>query len=136
MAAFEKMAEALAPHEPLLYRDRFARGTLQRALQGSRAVAIVMPAALPSGTKADSNPRCDFLVYGRNNARSADDAIVQAADSLGAGVRVIFHLSLDDELLQQHGKSLKPVLETLGMSADAPVTSPYLSRAIANAQAK
>ena len=136
IGAFERMAEALAPHQPLLYRDRFERGALQRALEGSRVVAIVMAAALPTEAKPDANARCDFLVFGRHNTRKADDAIVQAIDLLGRGVRVTFHLSLDDPLLQQHGQSLKPVLEKLGMSADEAVTSPYLTRAIANAQAK
>ena len=136
MAAFEKMSGTLAPHQPLLCQDRFERGRLQRALQESRAVVVAMPAALPTETQADSNARCDFLVYGRDNARSADDAIVRAADLLGTGVRITFHLSLDDALLQQHGKSLKPVLEKLGMSADESVNSPFLSRAIASAQTK
>ena len=138
MAAFDRMAEALAAHQPRLYRDRFERATLQRSLEGSRAVVVAMSAVLPTETetKPGSNARCDFLVYGRNNSRSADDAIVRATDLLGSGVRVIFHLSLDDPLLQQHGKSLKPVLEKLGMAADEPVNSPVLSRAIANMQAK
>jgi len=36
LSAFEQMAEALAAHQPLLYRDRFERDALHRALKGSR----------------------------------------------------------------------------------------------------
>ena len=134
MAAFERMAAALAPHEPSLYRDRFERDSLRRRLESGGSVAIATPGALPDDGKPGEGMRCDLLIFGRSAERSADEAIVQAADRFGAGTRVTFHLSLDDALLQDHGKTLKPLLEKLGMSADEPVTSPFLTRAIANAQ--
>ena len=136
MARFEQMAAALADSKPALCRDRFERDALHRALQGTGAVAIAMSGALPTEAKAGSEARGELLVYGRNGARPADEMIVTAAGFLGSGVRVTFHLSLDDALLQQHGKPLKPILEKLGMSPEAPVTSPFLTRAIANAQGK
>lgn len=136
MAAFDQMAEALAPREPRLCRDQFERTALHQALEGDGVVAVAMASALPNQSKAGSSARAAFLVFGRNGTRSADDAIARAADLLGPRSSVTFHLSFDDALLQPHRAKLQPMLAKLGMAANEPMTSPYLSRAIANAQAQ
>ena len=41
----------------------------------------------------------EIHVYGCNDARMVDKAILRIADLLGAGTRVAFHLSFDDALL-------------------------------------
>lgn len=136
MAAFDKLAEELSAQQPLLCRDLFERDSLRRALDAGPVIAIAMSGALPAESKPGSAPQVDILVHGRSDSRAADEAIVGFADTLGPGARVTFHLSLDDPLLQQHGAKLKPVFATLGMSEDEAVSSPVLSRALANMQAK
>lgn len=134
--AFESVAAAFAEREPLLCRDMFERGSLRRALERGGAVAIAMPAALPTDAKPEASVKADVLIYGRGDSRTADDAILSAADALKPDICVAFHLSLDDTLLKRHGAPLGPLLEKVGAAADEPVVSPFLTRAIANAQTK
>ena len=136
LAAFENVAAAFAERNPLLCRDMFERDALRRALQSGRVLAVAMPGALPAEPQAEASTRADLLVYGRADSRAADDAIMRAASMLQPDAGIAFHLSLDDTLLKRHSAALKPLLEKLGASADEPIVSPFLTRAIGNAQAK
>jgi hypothetical protein len=136
MVAFDQIAEALAPLEPRLCRDQFERTALHQALEGKGVVAVATPSGLPNQVKPGSNARAELLVVGRNDARSADDAIVQAADLLGARSSITFHLSFEDPLLHQHVAKFQPLFAKLGITADEPLSSPIMSRAIANMQPK
>lgn len=78
----------------------------------------------------------EVLICGRNELRSADDTIVRFADQLGANARVVFHLSLDDRLLKDYVGTLSQLLSRLQVPQDEKISSPLVTRAIANAQVK
>lgn len=73
---------------------------------------------------------------GLRELRSADDTIVRFADQLGANARVVFHLSLDDRLLKDYVGTLSQLLSRLQVPQDEKISSPLVTRAIANAQEK
>ncbi|MGH8673392.1 MAG: hypothetical protein ACREVG_03685 [Burkholderiales bacterium] len=136
LAALDELGAALATHQPLRCADVFAKDGLRLNLARKGSVAIALSGALPLDWKVGPEVAADILVYGRNDSRAADDAIVRFADALGPNAHITFHLSLEDKLLQEFGGSIKPILEKLGMSADEPITHSMVTRAIKNAQEK
>ena len=137
-AAFDELEAALAAHQPLRCVDIFGKDELRAGLARQGSVAIALSQALPLDVKAgpDVEGRADLLVYGRHDSRAADEAIVRFADGLGPHVQITFHLSLDDKLMQKFGGSIRPLLERLGMRADAPIANSMVTRAIRNVQDK
>jgi preprotein translocase subunit SecA len=127
-------AELAADHAERC-RDAFKHDALLRQLETPGAVTVALTGALP-GTVKDGAGGVEILVCGRNESRKADDAVLAIADLLGARARVTFHLSLDDPVLQKHAGSIKPLMEKLGASEDEPISHAFVTRAIAQAQAK
>jgi preprotein translocase subunit SecA len=136
LAALDELAAALAAHEPVRCADIFAKDGLRLNLSRKGSVAIALSGALPLDVKPGAEIGIDVLVYGRNDSRAADDAIVRFADALGPNAHITFHLSLEDKLLQAFAGSIKPILERLGMRADEPIAHSMVTRAIKNAQEK
>ncbi|MBI2754797.1 MAG: hypothetical protein HYX46_14985 [Betaproteobacteria bacterium] len=136
LAAFDELEAALAPHQPVRCADIFARDALRSSLSRAGAVAVALSGALPADLKPGTDASVDILVYGRNDSRAADEAIVRFADALGPNAHIGFHLSLEDPLLQSFTGSLKPLLEKLGMREDEPIAHAMVTRAIRNAQEK
>jgi preprotein translocase subunit SecA len=135
-AALDELSAALAAREPLRCADIFAKDGLRLNLSRKGTVAVAMSGALPLDLKPGEDIGVDVLVYGRSDTRAADDAIARFADALGPNAHIVFHLSLEDKLLQEFGGPIRPILEKLGMSADEPITHPMVTRAIRNAQEK
>ena len=136
LAALDELATALAPHQPARCADIFARDALRSSLSRAGSVAVALSGALPVDLKPTSGASVDILVYGRNDVRAADEAVVRFADALGPNAHIGFHLSLEDPLLRTLVGSLKPLLEKLGMHEDEPISHAMVTRAIENAQAK
>ena len=136
LAALDELGAVLAGHQPVRCADVFAKDGLRLNLSRKGTVAVAMSGALPLDLKPGEDIGVDVLVYGRNDTRAADEAIVRFADSLGPNAHITFHLSLEDKLLQEFGGPIKPLLEKLGMSADEPITHAMVTRAIKNAQEK
>ena len=136
LGALDRLAAALAPHAPWRCADRFERDALRGHLRQSGAVAVALPGALPVEEGNPATTPIDVIVCGRNDRRSADDAIARCAATLSMDARVTFHLALDDPLVARFGAEVKPLLERLGMTPDEPIRNPYVTRAIANAQRK
>ena len=134
LSALDELALALEPRQPVRCADIFAKDGLRLNLSRKGAVAIALSGALPLDLKPGPDIGVDVLVYGRNDKRAADEAIERFADSLGASAHIVFHLSLDDKLVQQFSGSIKPLLEKLGLTADEPISSSMVTRAIKNAQ--
>jgi len=108
---------------------------LSAALRG-RDVPIAHGSAL-GAVKPAAGAAVDILVYGRNDSRAADDALVAFADQAGANARIVFHLSLEDRLLQAFGSStMRSLLEKLGARAEEPICHAMVTQAIRNAQEK
>ena len=136
LAALDELEAALAPLQPVRCADTFARDALRSGLSRAGAVAVALSGALSADLKPTPDASLDILVYGRNESRAADEAIVQFADALGPNTHIGFHLSLEDPLLQTFAGSLKPLLEKLGMREDEPIAHAMVTRAIRNAQEK
>jgi preprotein translocase subunit SecA len=134
LSALEELALALESRQPVRCADIFAKDGLLLNLSRKGAVAIALSGALPLDLKPGPDIGVDVLVYGRNDKRAADEAIERFADSLGANAHIVFHLSLDDKLVQQFSGSIKPLLEKLGLTADEPISHSMVTRAIKNAQ--
>lgn len=136
LAALDELGAALATHQPVRCADVFAKDGLRLNLSRKGSVAIALSGALPLDLKPGAEIGVDVVVYGRNDTRAADDAIVRFADGLGPNAHITFHLSLEDKLLQAFAGSIQPLLEKLGMSADEPITHSMVTRSIKSAQEK
>jgi len=136
LAALDELCSALAPRQPVRCADIFAKDALRSSLSKAGSVAIALSGALSADLKPVAEVGTDILVYGRNDARAADEAIVRFSDVLGRSAHIAFHVSLEDPLLQAFGGRIQPILEKLGMREDEPITHAMVTRAIANAQAK
>jgi len=134
LSALDELALALESRQPVRCADIFAKDGLRLNLSRKGAVAIALSGALPLDLKPGPDIGVDILVYGRNDKRAADEAIERFADSLGANAHIVFHLSLDDKLVQQFSGSIKPLLEKLGLTADEPISHSMVTRAIKSAQ--
>jgi preprotein translocase subunit SecA len=137
-ATFDAVDSVLAPQQPVHCRDLFGRDALRAALvrQGADtgAIVIVLSGSLPADAPTNSG-EVDFLVYGRNATRAADDLIQHFADQMGARATIAFHVSLEDALLKPLVASSLPLLEQLGMKDDEPLSHTLVTRAIKNIQA-
>jgi preprotein translocase subunit SecA len=136
LAALDELEAALSAHQPVRCADIFAKDGLRLNLSRTGAVAIALSGALPLDLKPGPEIGVDILVHGRSDTRAADDAIVRFADSLGPNAHIVFHLSLEDKLLQEFAGSIQPLLEKLGLSPEEPITNSMVTRAIKNAQEK
>lgn len=133
-AALEELCAALASHDPARCADVFAKDGLRLNLSRKGSVTVALSGALPLDLRPGREVGVDVLVFGRNDKRAADDAIVRFADALGSNAHITFHLSLEDKLLQQFAGSINPLLEKLGMNVDEPITNSMVTRSIKNAQ--
>ena len=136
LAALDELETALAPHQPSRCADVFGKEALRERLSKSGSVTVALSGALGTDVKSPAADGVDILVYGRNDTRAADDAILAFADALGPNAHIVFHLSLDDPLLREFSVSLVPLLEKLGMKEDEPISHAMVTRAIRNAQEK
>jgi hypothetical protein len=136
MPEFDELVGALAQHQPLRCRDRFEGDALCRQLGRGGSVAVALAGILPAHAEPGTGVRVEVLVSGRNDARTADEAILRFADLLGGRARVTFHLALDDALLQRQTGSIKPILGKLGLTEDVAISNPMVTRAIARIQSK
>ena len=134
LGALDELALALESRRPVRCADIFAKDGLRLNLSRKGTVAIALSGALPLDLKPGPDIGVDVLVYGRNDKRATDEAIERFADSLGANAHIVFHLALDDKLLQQFSGSIQPILEKLGMTPDEPITHSMVTRAIKSAQ--
>jgi preprotein translocase subunit SecA len=136
LAALDELETALARHQPSRCADVFGKEVLRERLSKPGSVTVALSGALGTEVKAPAADCVDILVYGRNDTRAADDAILAFADALGPNAHIVFHLSLDDPLLKALTASLGPLLEKLGMKEDEPISHAMVTRAIRNAQDK
>jgi hypothetical protein len=136
LPTFDDLARELAYHRPLLCRDLFGFDGLRSRLARARLVAVALADTLSSDVKPVTSVPVEILVWGRNEMRSTDDAIVRFADLIGANARVAFHLSLDDPPLKNYVGTLRQLLGRLDVPQDEAISSPMVTRAIARAQAK
>lgn len=137
VAACDAMSEALSAHQPAQCRDIFGRDALRTQLARPGSLTVALSGALPAELDVSSDTPVEILVLGRNNMRSADEAIVRFADLLGSRATIAFHLALDDELLKPFANgALKPMLEQLGMSEHEAIAHTMVTRAIKNSQEK
>ena len=130
LAALDELETALAPHQPSRCADVFGKEALRERLSKAGSVTVALSGALPVDVKTSTDVGVDILVYGRNDTRAADEAILRFADALGPNAHIVFHLSLDDPLLKAFGGSLDPMLEKLGMKEDEPILNTMVTRAI------
>jgi hypothetical protein len=121
---------------------RVAAGTLDagRLMAGDGAAVPLLrsetlafagraPAAQPDGWLR-------VIVVERYPLRSREDALERVAASV-PGARVVYHCSLDDELLQQFGSpKLRELMTRLGQRADESISHPMVERAVRSAQAR
>jgi len=136
LVTFDELVRDLEQRKPLLCRDLFGFDALRGQLTVSGSVAIALANILSTDVKPLTSVPVDILVYGRNDSRAFDDAIVRFADLIGANARLAFHLSLDDALLKDYIGTLKQLLTRLDVPEDEAISSPMVTRAIARAQAK
>lgn len=127
---------AFSAHQPARCQSVFDRDALLRRLGDTPTVAVALADALPHAAKPPREIRLEILVHGRNMQRSRDDVIVRFANVIGPGARVTFHLTLDDPLLRQQSERLKPLIEKLQIPENEPISHPFVTRAVAQAQSK
>ena len=133
---FSSLLAAFTAHQPARCQNVFDRDALLRRFGETPTVAVALADALPHAAKPPRDIRLEILVYGRNMRRSADDTIVHFANVVGPGARVTFHLTLDDPLLRKQSDRLKPLIEKLRIPENEPISHPFVSKAIAQAQSK
>ena len=134
--ALSSLLNAFSAHQPARCQSVFDRDALLRRLGDTPTVAVALADALPHAAKPPREIRIEILVYGRNMRRSGDDTIVRFANVVGPGARVTFHLTLDDPLLRQQSERLKPLIEKLRIPENEPISHPFVTKAIAQAQSK
>jgi hypothetical protein len=135
-----------------LTRDAKLRGLLAAAAQGARVIAhfsdtrralqalarehaqsLEVTLAAGLAPPPSPNPELSVVVAERHPLREHDERLTAWADA--AAGRIGFHVSLEDPLLAVFvGESLRPMLEKLGMTADAPLENGMVSRGIEGAQ--
>ena len=136
LAALDEVEAALAKHRPSRCADVFGKEALREHLSKPGSVTVALSGALGAEVKSPAGNGVDILVYGRNDTRAADDAILAFADALGPNAHIVFHLALDDPLLKGFTPTLAPLLEKLGMKEEEPIVNAMVTRAIRNAQDK
>jgi preprotein translocase subunit SecA len=136
LVTFDELVRELEQRKPLLCRDLFGFDRLRGQLTVPGSVAIALANILSTDVKSLTSVPVDILVYGRNDSRAVDDAIVRFADLIGPNARVAFHLSLDDALLKHYIGTLKQLLTRLDVPEGEAISSPIVTQAIARAQAK
>jgi preprotein translocase subunit SecA len=104
------------------------------ALARERGRALDVRLADRLGTPPPSrNQQLRVVVAERHPLREHDERVAAWADA--AAGSVVFHVSLEDPLLAAFASdSLKPLLERLGLTPDAPVEHGIVSRSIRRAQ--
>src|SRR6185295_1076048 len=90
----------LAAHQPERCRDMHKHDALRRQLGHPGSVTVALASGLPKEARDAGTGAVEMLVHGRNDSRTADDALAAFADQIGSRARVTFHLSLDDPLLR------------------------------------
>lgn len=101
------------------------RAVLARQLSGEHA----------SSVPVDSSATAAFLVAERHPFRSVDDELIRFASALPCRSRIVYHLSLDDPLLQSLGAdSIRAVLGSTGAPEDQSITHKFITRIIERAQ--
>lgn len=135
-----------------LTRDAKLSGLLAAAAQGASVIAHFpetrrtlqalarergqgLEVRLAAGLAPPLSPKPELLVVvaERHPLREHDQRVAAWADA--AAGRIGFHVSLEDPLLAVFvGEQLRPLLEKLGMTADAPLESGMVSRSIEKAQ--
>lgn len=136
LAALDELEAALAKYQPSRCVDVFGKEALRERLSKPGSVTVALSGALGADVKAQASSGVDIAVCGRNDTVAADDGILRFADALGPNAHIVFHLSLDDPLLEAFTPTLGPMLEKLGMKEDEPITHAMVTRAIRNAQEK
>ena len=133
---FSSLLAAFTAHQPARCQNVFDRDALLRRFGETPTVAVALADALPHAAKPPRDIRLEILVYGRNMRRSADDTIAHFANVVGPGARVTFHLTLEDPLLRQQSERLKPLIQKLQIPDNEPISHPFVTKAIAQAQSK
>jgi preprotein translocase subunit SecA len=129
----EELSRALAIHRPVRCTDLFGQAPLRATIAKPGSLVIALGSALPMEGSPAAGP-VDVIVIGRNDVRTADEAIVRFTDSLGAEATVAFLLALDDALLVAFSQQVGPMLQKLGMGDDEPITHALVTRAVERAQ--
>jgi len=123
-AAFEELAGGCSARCPVHCADAFGQDALKATVSKPGGLAIAMSGALSLGLARAGDAGVDIRVFGRNPTRAADEAIERFADALGPNAHLVFHLSLEDQLLMTSGRTIGPLMEKLGMKADEPMIHP------------
>jgi hypothetical protein len=114
--------------------SRTRRSLQVLARQEGRTVDVALAQELAAAPQ-DPDPARVVVVAERHPLREHDERVVAWADARAG--RVAFHVSLEDPVLALFvGDSLRPLLDELGMTPEAPLQSALVSRSIANAQAR
>jgi preprotein translocase subunit SecA len=121
---------------------RASAGTLDAGRLGGgddAEIPLVRSDALAfAGRAPDGRPDgwLRVVVVERYPLRSREDAIERAAAAV-PGARVVYHCSLDDELLQAFASDkLRDLMTRLGQRPDESISHPMIERAVRNAQAQ
>jgi hypothetical protein len=109
------------------------RALLSLAHQEGRPVEVLLARQLSVPSRDDRQLR--VVVAERHPLREQDERVVAWADA--AAGRIVFHVSLEDPAVALFvGDTVRGVLDRLGMTAEVPLQSRFLSRSIAGAQAR
>ena len=76
-AALDELDAALATHRTARCADVFSKEALRTSLSKAGSVAIALSGALSADLKPATDAAADILVWGRNDSRAADDAILR-----------------------------------------------------------
>jgi hypothetical protein len=136
LPAFDDLVRELAQHKPSLCRDLFGLDVLRSQLARPGSITVALGSILATDAKPSTSVPVEFIICGRNESQTADESILRFADLIGPTARATFHLSLNDAILSDYVGSLTPLLGKLSLSEDEAISSPLVTRAIANAQSK
>jgi len=99
----------------------------------ARQLSAEAGARLPLGPDA----KLALVVAERHPLAEEDANLVRFAEALPCDARILYHVSLDDPLLQWFGgESIRALLRQLGAAAHEPIHHPLIAKSIKRAQEK
>jgi hypothetical protein len=86
--------------------------------------------------RLDESATLLIIVGERHPAPTHDEAVIRFAEGLNCRCEIIFHLSLEDPLMQVCAAGVQNMLRQAGMKEDEPIQSRMVSRRLRTAQRK
>lgn len=132
--SLERTLSALATLHPTAVDNGFALDDAVSTLARNRGVAVTLADIIQRRTPATTPTAPPAIhVLARSPRRGVDARLSATLQGWHPGP-IVFHSSLEDALLREHAASIGPMLESLGLRRDEPLSGTAISHALRKAQ--